>query len=602
MRYGNPAFIWETFSLLKIDCRVTDVAWNRVRLTIGIVTSTVDVPDAPVPLDVLTSRETEMLNAAAAAAEQPDAPDLEQAAATERQRITDAVDQGTLTFAIRERGRRFPVRTTCLGDGRYQLSLTITDFHNRRQVPDGTWRIIPVIDGQAYTPARYPLDRASDLESFARVFLYDQNRTAYTVSFGVSESDVRPEFLLRTYQFFRNPQRNAKKPPLTRRLRRRLDNKKNRLKVVNRYYRMSRRYDRPRGNRILFASEARTSLQGNLLAVRDRMVERGLDKDFEFHYSFLTPDTADYAKRLRAIRLLATCDVVLIDDYFPTLNSLNLAPGTKIIQLWHAGSGFKAVGFSRFGMYGSPKFTNAHRKYTYAITGSTHLVPVYAEAFGIEESAVIPTGLPRIDGFLDPARARDAVDGFFLAYPELQGKRLVLFAPTFRGRGMTSAYYDYTRIDFDQLYEYCGADTVVLFRMHHFVKEPVPIPAEYTDRLLDFSHFHNGNDLLHVTDLLITDYSSIIYEYSLLDRPMLFYAYDKEIYAATRGFHRDYDETAPGKVCDTFDELLAAMRADDYGIERVARFREENFDHVDTQSSDRVIDWLILGDPQMENS
>ena len=204
--------------MLKIDCRVTDVAWNRVRLTIGIVTSTVEVPDAPVPLDVLTSRETELLDAAATAAEDPGAPDLEQAAAEERRRIVDAVEQGTLTFAIRERKRRFPVRTTWLGDGRYELSLTITDFHNRRQVPDGTWRIIPVIEGQGYTPARYPLERASELESFARVFLYDQNRSAYTVSFGVSESDVRPEFLVRTYQFFRNPQRNAKKPTLTRRL------------------------------------------------------------------------------------------------------------------------------------------------------------------------------------------------------------------------------------------------------------------------------------------------------------------------------------------------------------------------------------------------
>jgi hypothetical protein len=96
---------------------------------------------------------------------------------------------------------------------------------------------------------------------------------------------------------------------------------------------------------------------------------------------------------------------------------------------------------------------------------------------------------------------------------------------------------------------------------------------------------------------MITDYSSIIYEYSLLNRPMLFFAYDKDVYAATRGFHRDYIDTAPGKVVTTFDDLLTAMRDEDFEQWRRDQFLRENFDHVDTHSADRVIDWLILGKP-----
>jgi CDP-ribitol ribitolphosphotransferase len=100
--------------------------------------------------------------------------------------------------------------------------------------------------------------------------------------------------------------------------------------------------------------------------------------------------------------------------------------------------------------------------------------------------------------------------------------------------------------------------------------------------------------------VLITDYSSIIYEFSLLKRPMLFFAYDEQSYSAVRGFHRPYAETAPGKVCHTFDELLTALREEDFETWRGDRFREENFDNIDTHSSDRVIDWLILGDPPLE--
>ena len=217
--------------------------------------------------------------------------------------------------------------------------------------------------------------------------------------------------------------------------------------------------------------------------------------------------------------------------------------------------------------------------------------------FGIEQEAVIPTGLPRIDTFLDPAEQAGRGRSAYEAFPALEGKRVIMFAPTFRGRGASQAHYDYSRIDFQALYGLCGEDTVVAFRMHHFIHEPVPIPDSMRDRFIDVSEYRNGNDLLLVTDLLITDYSSIIFEFSLLERPMLFFAYDEEVYSAVRGFHRPYKETAPGKVCHTFDELLDAIRTEDFELERGAAFRDENFDVIDTHSSDRVIDWLILGDP-----
>jgi CDP-ribitol ribitolphosphotransferase len=100
-----------------------------------------------------------------------------------------------------------------------------------------------------------------------------------------------------------------------------------------------------------------------------------------------------------------------------------------------------------------------------------------------------------------------------------------------------------------------------------------------------------------VADVLITDYSSVVYEFSLLDKPMLFYAYDKDTYSVVHGFHCDYDAIAPGKVCATFDELVKALQNEDYDMSRLEAFRRENFDYADTRSADRVIDWLILDDP-----
>ena len=187
-------------------------------------------------------------------------------------------------------------------------------------------------------------------------------------------------------------------------------------------------------------------------------------------------------------------------------------------------------------------------------------------------------------------------------YPELykkyefcKGKKVMLFAPTYRGRGKKTAMYPYDLIDFKGLYEACGNDWVVLFKMHPWVADSVPIPEEYKDKFKDVGKYPNINDLFYITDLLITDYSSNIFEYSLMKKPMMFFAFDKIQYAFSRGFHRPYEESAPGKVCSTFDELLKAFREEDYEFEKVEEYVRYHFDHIDSNASDRVIDWLILG-------
>jgi CDP-ribitol ribitolphosphotransferase / teichoic acid ribitol-phosphate polymerase len=524
-------------------------------------------------------------------------------------------------FVIVDGERVFPVATTPAGDGRYRVDINVTNFRRRDHVPNGTWRFVPLVDGGPWAladgpaglsagadggvavglpaAAGYDLDEVRGLDEHSRAFLFADNHAVYVVNFGLSENDEHPEFVMKTYLLGRRrmPGPNAARPPLAKRFSQKVLPPIRRTQIMNLGYRLARLINPPRGNRILFASERRTRIEDNLARVHERMIERGLGPRYRFRYSFRVPSTISGWSTWRAIYLLATSDVVLIDDYFALLGGLDISPETKIIQLWHAGSGFKSIGYSRFGRYGSAGLVGAHRKYTYAITGSKNLIPVYAEAFGIEESAVVATGLPRIDTFLDKERTQKVTAGFFERYPDLKGKRIILFAPTFRGRGIEDAYYDYSRIDFGQLYEMCGERSVVLFRMHHFVTVPVPIPPEYADRLLDFQSFLETNDLLHVADVLITDYSSVIYEFSLLGKPVLFYAYDKDAYSAVRGFHRDYDATAPGKVCPTFGELVKALQNEDYDMSRLEAFRRENFDYLDTCSADRVIDWLILGDP-----
>jgi len=501
-----------------------------------------------------------------------------------------------VSFEFVDGPRTFPVDSSEAADGLFDLHINVTTFNGRKGIPNGTWRIRPRYDDVPGTPADYDGRALAALDDASRVFLYERNRSVLTASFGIAENTDSLDFLMRTYAFSRGTGKPKGFHPV-KRLRSRLLGDAAKKRYAGRIYGWINRFIGPRPGRILFASDQRLSLEGNLKRVQERLVERGLDSRFDMKYSFRLPKTTGWGTTIRILYLMATSEIILLDDYFGILKSVTFDDRTRVVQLWHAGSGFKAVGYSRFGNPGSPKLWHPHRQYTYAITGSKHLVPVYAEAFGIEESAVIPTGLPRVDWFLDEDRTQAFLDGFYREHPGFEDKRVILFAPTFRGRSIYTAHYPYEWIDFDALYRACGDDTVVLFRMHHFVKDEIPIPDRYRDRFFDFTRFPDGLNLLHAVDLLITDYSSIIYEYSLLDRPMLFFAPDEVTYAATRGFHRGYEQTAPGRICAAFDEVIDALESGDYQQQKVARFREENFDRIDTGSADRVIDWLILNDP-----
>ena len=131
--------------------------------------------------------------------------------------------------------------------------------------------------------------------------------------------------------------------------------------------------------------------------------------------------------------------------------------------------------------------------------------------------------------------------------------------------------------------------------MHPWVSKKVPIPKEYQDVFFDLGRYPNINDLFYITDLLITDYSSSIFEYSLMRKPMLFFAFDEVQYSLSRGFHRPYRESAPGKVCASFAELLDAISRQDFEYEKVEENVKNSFDYIDSGSSDRVIDWFIYG-------
>ncbi len=348
---------------------------------------------------------------------------------------------------------------------------------------------------------------------------------------------------------------------------------------------------------VLFLTEQSETLGDNLQAVYEKLKARG--EGYKLLTSCRSVRTKSYGKQstLRLLSLMAQSGVILIDDHVPILDWLMLGEDTKLIQLWHAGVGFKATGYSRWGHSGAVGPMSCHRQISLATVSSLQIRRIFSELWGIADEKVIPCGIPRMDAFLDPEITTAKREKLLNNYPICKDKKVILLAPTYRGRSKKDAHYPFDKIDFPALRDVanrCGY--VVLCKMHPWVKERDYVPKECRDVILETDPQASINDLFLITDLLITDYSSNLFEFSVLQRPMLFYAFDEEEYGKDRGFHRPYRENAPGKVVAEFKELLSAIESGSFEAEKLEEYVRRHFDHLDTGVCDRVIDWLIKGE------
>ncbi len=347
-----------------------------------------------------------------------------------------------------------------------------------------------------------------------------------------------------------------------------------------------------RKDSILFVSSRRNDITGNIAYVNDILQQRNAKVLF-----WLEPGKTKFIKYRKVFSLaykLAKSKVVVVDDYTPVLNDIWVLKHRKLIQLWHACGAFKTFGFSRIGKDGGPNQTSRnHRSYDYAMVSSSEIRRFYAEGFGIDERNVMPLGVPRTDDFFKEEFKTQIRKKLYQQYPVLEGKKVILFAPTFRGNGAGSAYYPFEKFDVGSLLETLGEEYVVIIKHHPFVAETHSVNEKVKKQVLDLSKESEINDLLFVTDLLITDYSSVIFEASLLNIPMLFYAFDLEEYVVTRDFYYPFKNFVPGKIVRNLSQIEEAVLHSDYESEKVETFKHRFFDDLDGKSSERVADFIL---------
>jgi CDP-glycerol glycerophosphotransferase (TagB/SpsB family) len=296
---------------------------------------------------------------------------------------------------------------------------------------------------------------------------------------------------------------------------------------------------------------------------------------------------------------LATTRVVVIDDWFFPMYVIKPRPDTIRIQTWHAAGAFKKIGYSVLDKtFGADEvmasLVRMHSTYTLCVMPSATAIGHYMDAFRLpRERFTSALGVPRTDLFFDAEHRARAISAIRERYALPDDRRFVLYAPTFRGDHVTAARYD-DNLDLRVMSEILGPGWVVLLRLHPFVRRDLDLSAAPPGAVIDVSDWPDMNELMFVADILVTDYSSVLFEFALLERPMAFFAPDHEAYEGERGFYFDYRTGVPGPVFEQTEDLARWIAAGDYDMERVRRFAQDSFEVADGHASERLVDRVIL--------
>ena len=149
-------------------------------------------------------------------------------------------------------------------------------------------------------------------------------------------------------------------------------------------------------------------------------------------------------------------------------------------------------------------------------------------------------------------------------------------------------------MDLEKFNKELGEEYILVLRLHPKIKKFFKDKIEVNQKYVDCSDFKNEQELLLISDILISDYSSIMIEFALLNKPIIFYTYDYDTYMSKdRGFYFDFKKNVPGPVVYTTDELIAEVKNNDFGKNKISEFRKTQFNSIDGEASKRVVDFLL---------
>lgn len=298
-------------------------------------------------------------------------------------------------------------------------------------------------------------------------------------------------------------------------------------------------------------------------------------KDYEYIWAFDNPDKyeVDGAKKIKLTSFRYYIEALRSGIWISNVSierGLKFKPkGTVYLNTWH-GIPIKVIGNSQ-----KTRNDYDYSSIDFMCSSSEFEKRIFIRDFHIKEEAIVQCGMPRNDELYHPSESVAQAVRRELGIPE--GKKIILYAPTWRDSTDGGVSYQIAPpMNLEFWKEMLGDKYVLLFRMHHLTTKLMGV--QFNDFVMDVSHYPQINKLMIAADMLISDYSATIFDYSITEKPIISFAYDLEEYSKTRGFYEKLDQDVlPGNVFKTEQEVIEHIQHMDYDMEcaKTKRLKEK---------------------------
>ncbi|MGB9979574.1 CDP-glycerol glycerophosphotransferase family protein [Methanobacterium sp.] len=359
---------------------------------------------------------------------------------------------------------------------------------------------------------------------------------------------------------------------------------------------------------IFFESSVGRNYSGNPKYVYEELINQGLDKKFKCVWSLEDtnleiPGNVKKIKRagLAYLYYLAVAKIWICDTRLPAF--LVKRPETTYIQLWH-GTPLKKLAMDMTTLCMSEKMELSEYKrlfkkntetWDYLISQSDYTTERFKSCFDFKKE-ILFTGFPRNDILFKNNNVK-SIESIKKDYSIPLNKKIILYAPTWRDDEFyeNGIYKFSTQIDFDLLKKELGNTHIILVKLHYLVNDPVDW-SNYEGFVYKCDHLWDIQQLYLISDILVTDYSSVIFDYALLKRPMIIYAYDYEKYRDNlRGFYFNIFEEFPGPIVENNLDLVDSIK--NYNCKYYSRKYKEFLDKFasfdDGNASSKIVDLIL---------
>lgn len=284
---------------------------------------------------------------------------------------------------------------------------------------------------------------------------------------------------------------------------------------------------------------------------------------------------------------IATSKVCILDGYSIPISILKHKKELEIIQIWHASGAIKKFGYQSLNKKEGrgveiARIMNMHENYKHVMAPSDTTAKFYEEAFGIDRDKIFINGLPRLDYILDEELGNSKIKEFYKKYPKYKNKKkkTILYVPTFR-KDIDSSQVIKKLID------------SINFSRYNLIIKLHPLDKSKKAYKYAVNKKYSTYDLLKIADYIITDYSAVAFEASLLNKPLYFYVYDINNYQKSRGLNVDLFKEMNNSTSRNIKEIISNIEKDEYDYDELENFRNKYMGKDYYNNTAKLVDFVF---------